>query len=205
MKKASYQDMELGNLFFGNSRGEFSVEPRRAYQDAFYDFLNKAGFDGYGYATGDKVKDRISEEDAAFENETFIIRPYYWGENQEIAQRPNFVYKPTNLAMSWYKYPMRDAYSNQDISVNDFQAVCEACLKSIEHPTGKPVVAKTSNKASRKKKPDTKPGPEKAEAVRSANDFGYTSRRSIDEVQRLGVIMESIVLDNKEAMEELSL
>ena len=124
MKKASIEDMEMGNILFGNSRGEYAVEPRGDYQEAFCDFLFRNGFDGYGVHEFRKERD--------FENDTFIIRPYYWGEDEEIAQLPNFVYKPTGLEIKWYKYPMRDAYSNQDIDIESFKAVLRRCEESMK-------------------------------------------------------------------------
>ena len=122
MEKATIESMEMGNLIFGNSRGEYHVEPREDYQEAFCNFLKNNGFefDGY-YGKQDK-----------FENDTFIIRPYYWGNDDKLAELPNFVYKPTGLEISWYKYPMRDAYSNQDVSIEQFRAILKACALSMK-------------------------------------------------------------------------
>ena len=122
MKNADINDMELGNLLFGNSRGEYHIEPREAYQSAFAEFLEANGFDGYGHNSG---------ENRCFENDTFIIRPYYWGDDNEEAELPNFVYKPTGLEIRWYKYPMRDAYSNQDVDPEAFKAMLAECSKSM--------------------------------------------------------------------------
>lgn len=44
----------------------------------------------------------------------------------------NFWYKPTNLKISWYKYPMRSAYSNQELDTNYLRAVLEECKHSLE-------------------------------------------------------------------------
>lgn len=125
MKKAMLEDMELGNLMFGNSRGTYHVEPREEYQDAFCEFLYANGWDSHAI--------RGDGYDAAyeFENDTFIVRAYYWGEDEDIAELPNFVYKPTGLEISWYKYPMRDAYSNQDVSIDEFKKILAECEKSI--------------------------------------------------------------------------
>ena len=125
MKKAVMEDMELGNLMFGNSRGEYAVEPREEYQEAFARFLDKLGFDYHGH----------DERGNGMDNAVFTIRPYYWGEDESIAELPNFVYKPTGLEISWYKYPMRDAYSNQDVSMKDFEAILKDCLRSIFGPS----------------------------------------------------------------------
>ena len=123
MKKATFEDMELGNAIFGNSRGLYHVEPRDQYQDAFCEFLFANGFDGYGYKEGHKSRE--------FENETFVIRPYYWGEDDDIAALPNFEFKPTGLQIKWYKYPMRDAYSNMDISVEEMKYILAGCAASM--------------------------------------------------------------------------
>ena len=124
MKKATIDDMELGNLMFGNSRGEYAVEPREEYQDVFCDFLESIGCDMRGWSriiAGNKT-----------ETDKFIVRPYYWGEDEDEAALPNFVYKPTGLKISWYKYPMRDAYSNQDISIEQFVEILADCAKSMK-------------------------------------------------------------------------
>ena len=123
MRKANYpEDMELGNLIFGNSRGEYLVDPRSDYQDAFCEFLFANGFDGYGFK---------GDSGACFENDTFAVRPYYWGEDENIAALPNFTYKPTGLEIKWYKYPMRDAYSNQDVDIDAFKNILEDCARSM--------------------------------------------------------------------------
>ena len=121
MRKARLEDMELGNLMFGNSRGKYKV-PRDEFQNAFCEFLETIGFDHYGHSP--------CNEDH-YENDTFLIRPYYWGEDEEIAALSNFVYKPTGLEISWYKYPMRDAYSNQNIDICEFKYILDHCLESI--------------------------------------------------------------------------
>lgn len=123
MEKATLENIELGNLLFGNSRGAYAVVPREDYQELFVDFLEKNGFDMYGH--------RNDQQEDRFENEVFIVRPYYWGEDEEIAALPNFVYKPTDLEIKWYKYPMRDAYCNQDVSAEDFGAILQKCSESL--------------------------------------------------------------------------
>lgn len=65
--------MELGNLLFGNSRGEFPVN--REWQDDFYEFLEKCNIDGYGYYEGEN---EYETESGGFENEIFLINPYDW-------------------------------------------------------------------------------------------------------------------------------
>lgn len=126
MKRATFDDMELGNMMFGNSRGVYRVEPREVYQNAFFEFLDANGWDGHAVR-----KDDLLDDAYEFENDTFIIRAYYWGEDEDIAALPNFVHKPTGLEISWYKYPMRDAYSNQDVSIERFEEILADCEASM--------------------------------------------------------------------------
>jgi len=62
--------MELGNMIFGHSRGEHPVD--RDLQDQWYEWMRKLGFDSYGYLE--------HHDDSVFENETFRMQPYYWGD-----------------------------------------------------------------------------------------------------------------------------
>lgn len=126
MKRATLEDMELGNMMFGNSRGMYHVEPRKDYQDEFVDFLYDNGWDGHA------IRGDGFDASYEWENDTFIVRAYYWGEDEAKAELPNFVYKPTGLEINWYKYPMRDAYSNQDVSVEDFKQILVKCAESMK-------------------------------------------------------------------------
>ena len=122
MKETSVDTMEIGNLIFGNSRGHYQI-PRTDFQDMFLDFLDKNGFDEYGYHENNTVP---------FETEKFSVRPYYWGEDENIAALPNFVYKPKNIEISWYKYPLRDAYCSHNLTIDEFRTMLNDCTSSIE-------------------------------------------------------------------------
>lgn len=122
MKRADMKDMELGNLIFGNSRGKYAM-PRGEYQDVFCKFLAANGFDGYGFREG--------SGDETFENETFSIRPYYWGDDEAVAALPNFTYKPKGIQISWYKYPLRDSFCSHDITVEKLKEILDECAKSL--------------------------------------------------------------------------
>ena len=127
--------MELGNLLFGNSRGTHPVN--RDWQESFVEFLDESGFDNYGNWYGEKLKAFEKREavdgceDIYFENDLFVIRPYYWGESQVIREKPNFVFKPTGLEIQWYKYPFRDAYLNQEVSFSEFEDMVKQCRESL--------------------------------------------------------------------------
>ena len=51
-----------------------------------------------------------------------IITPYRWDEddNEGYWGRPNFFHKQSGLAITWYKYPFRGAYSNKKITYIEF-------------------------------------------------------------------------------------
>lgn len=124
--------MELGNLLFGNSRGSHRVN--RDYQDEFVEkVLNNLGFDGYGIPNDETLvskKGFIKQKDGAYTNGLFTIFPYWWGdctcgaedkctdEHDEPCQEdcklmlPNFIHHPSEFVLQWYKYALRDSYSN---------------------------------------------------------------------------------------------
>lgn len=58
--------MELGNMIFGNSRGEHPVD-RDSHMDDTLRLLADALGQNFYFVPG-------------FENETFVVRPYYWGD-----------------------------------------------------------------------------------------------------------------------------
>ena len=226
MEKISIDTIEIGNLLFGHSRGNFVID-RKEFGDIFLNFLESAGFDFYGFPCrkledfvkvedgkarkfkpchispeelrikGKHVKseemwldyyeldgntycisghggkefekawyewfDSFPEDDANldshyekepseedypmeftvhlvedyiehnhyFDNGSFLIRPYYWGESEEIKDKPNFVFHETGLEISWYKYPLRDSYCNYEIDSEELKNILNKCLKSL--------------------------------------------------------------------------
>lgn len=144
---AQYAHIELGNLAFGHSRGLFHVE-RRDFERVFRETFLPMGFDGYGNygydADGNRIENAPHRDcvkkrpnkrrDFGFENDTFILRPYYWGGNSRAARRPNFVFKPTGYQLKWYKYPLRDAYANMNLTLADFAEMLKRCAESVVQP-----------------------------------------------------------------------
>jgi hypothetical protein len=193
--------MELGNMVFGNSRGEFSMERGEGYERELERLFYAIDPDYF--------------RDTPFENDTFAVRSYYWGDctcgfdaaewewceknkhhdscyqtaykaipydwlkqekkhkaavmalcaekgipydagrgsavhctcdyqrlwDEWISQNehkddcpivlPNFHHKPSDYRLKWYKYPLRDSYANQELTVKQFRAVIDDCLKSL--------------------------------------------------------------------------
>lgn len=46
--------------------------------------------------------------------------------------KPNFWHKPSGLKIQWYKYPLRDAYSNQELDLSMFKKIINNCIKSLK-------------------------------------------------------------------------
>lgn len=131
-EKENYHEMELGNFLFGNSRGDFPIPDRTSWQDAFVElFIESDLFDGYGYYKNNKNDPEHTTNRGGYENDIFIINPYYWGDDEIIAELPNFVYKPTGFEIQWYKYPMRDSYMNQNISLDAAIKIWKECIESM--------------------------------------------------------------------------
>ena len=128
MYKPHEHEMEIGNLLFGDSRGWYPVD-RGKYQDLFSEFLTTADFNEYGFYNGSD-KNHITAR-GGDENDTFVINPYYWGDHDEEAEKPNFIYKPTGFKIKWYKYPLRDSYSNQCMDEDTFEDIINHCLESV--------------------------------------------------------------------------
>ena len=116
MKPISEKTLELGNLLFGHSRGNYYIEDRRKWEEVFIKLLDALDMECHA---------------GNFENDVFIVRPYYWGDDEAIMKLPNFEYKPTGFTMSWYKYALRDAYCSHDITFEDFTKMIDKCLESV--------------------------------------------------------------------------
>lgn len=125
-------NMELGNLLFGNSRGEFPILDREIWQDTFWKYFDIDEFDYHCYYMKSEDDPDHTTDRGGYKNDVFTINPYYWGEDENIMSEPNFIYKPTGLEIQWYKYPFRDAYLNQDISLDEAKKIWEDCIKSME-------------------------------------------------------------------------
>ena len=127
--------MELGNLIFGHSRGICPV-PRGftsdtyEWQERFIKFLDRIGCDGYGFI--DDITHPARNSRGGVTTELFEIKPYYWGDDEDEEEAPNFVYFPSNYELRWYKYPLRDSYANNNLTYKEFKAMLKDCEKYWE-------------------------------------------------------------------------
>lgn len=113
---------------------------RDIFQDLFYYYLEKMGL----------IDSQLWYE--GFENETFQIHAFWWGGctcgfSHEIGfddmtspaehtvecmiYKPNFVYKPTNFILDWYKYPLRGNSCNRVMTEGEFEGMMMDCLQSV--------------------------------------------------------------------------
>lgn len=76
----------------------------------------------------------IMEEDYdgmhAFENDTFQIKPYQWGQNAH--NDWHFYHKPSGLKIAWQKYPFKNATANMDVTHEQFRAILYDCMHSVD-------------------------------------------------------------------------
>lgn len=70
-----------------------------------------------------------------YENDTFMVRSYDWGLDDEADKRNeyHFWHKPSGFKLQWYKYPLRDPYVNMYITHEQFLDILRDCMNSI-HP-----------------------------------------------------------------------
>lgn len=122
--------MELGNLLFGHSRGKYQVS-RDDWEKKFAELLDTYGLEYHGhvvnkllYRKSDTV--RINDR-GGIRTKKFEINPYYWGDDESEMYIPNFIYYPKEIYISWYKWPFRDAYINQDITYEEFCEIIDDC------------------------------------------------------------------------------
>ena len=152
---------ELGNLLWGHSYGEYPIEDREKFQEKFQELLNM-GFDSYGHIDNDKLKKyaQIKESNLTsldiypeyskpvkenpnyrpylhyFDNDVFMMNPYYWGDAEDLMDFPNFIYygvtAEESVEIRWYKYPFRDSWSNVNLSYEDFCKIVDKCKESLK-------------------------------------------------------------------------
>ena len=100
-------------------------------EDIFLAWLQSHGFDDYGNWLDTRLLPYI-DETGRFENAVFALFPYYWGDDEALQSVPNFVYKPDDICICWYKYPLREAYANRPLTEQKLADILDVCGKSLE-------------------------------------------------------------------------
>ena len=109
----------------GRVRKATEMQPfeRGVNQDLFY------------YILGKFYKEVEDEHDYVFENETFSLRYYNWGNHDDETDDEDifhFYHKPSGLKIGWYKHPFRAALCNMEVTHEEFRAVLYDCRNSIQ-------------------------------------------------------------------------
>ena len=70
----------------------------------------------------------MGDVDEYFENDTYIAKPYDWSEYDN--NDWHFYHKPSGLKIQWYKYPLRGAMWNMELTHEQFLDVLYDCRSS---------------------------------------------------------------------------
>lgn len=124
--------MELGNAVMGYSRGDFPIPRHAGFEDELWRLFEAMAPDDWDYR-GDWLYDT---SDRGYSNKTFEIHPYCWCDRDDCPQcgsmeQPNFLHRATGLSIRWYKYPLRDSYANQEITLPKFKDIITGCIRSL--------------------------------------------------------------------------
>lgn len=71
-----------------------------------------------------------------YENDTFVVRAYYWGDSRELMKLPNFQYK--NFECRWYKHSQRgvvwwyEGIQWAEVPSGFLAQMLEDCFESME-------------------------------------------------------------------------
>ena len=130
--------MEIGNMLFGTSRGEYAVD--RKLEGLFLDALARAGFDRDGYRRGwesDRQAPTPYNEQATATHH-FVIQPYVVDDMDNANLCPNFLDRVTGLKLRWYKYPLRDSYANYDLTEEMLVPILDRLVEECQSLGAKP-------------------------------------------------------------------
>ena len=105
------KEPELGQIAFGNPTGDFGTEE---WQDALLDYL----LEEIDRIYWNKNQRKWNRQDPEFKG--VIFNPYYWGEDEKEASKPNFKIKGMSLEIRWYKYPGRGQSVNAEFSKEEW-------------------------------------------------------------------------------------
>lgn len=103
-------------------------------QDRLAAALESIGSSIYGYAVEDdspaarftrRVTDpRVEGDFECIDCELFRILPYEW-EDKRLMSLPNLIFKPWHYEVTWYKYALRCATGNADVSLDGWVVICD--------------------------------------------------------------------------------
>jgi hypothetical protein len=67
-----------------------------------------------------------------FSNDIFEHHPYSWDDSEGMINNCHFCHKPSGFKIQWYKYPLRGANCNMNITDSQFVDILYDCLNSLQ-------------------------------------------------------------------------
>ena len=146
------KNLELGQMLFGNPTQEYPVPREKWIENPYYELCFEILKIQHPYEINDngspksevELKWEAEEKEKYhsqfygstdvydFSNDFFTIRSYYWGEDEEEMDKPNFEVPSENFRLSWYKYPFRGSYSSEKLNPKRWNDLIQKCIKSLE-------------------------------------------------------------------------
>lgn len=117
---------ELGQMAFGNPWNQYEC-PELVI--AGLEYLADEICRVMGNNTQEDFDPPTGNYGTKFKNDTFEMRSYYWGEDEQEIARPNFKFK--GFEVRWYKHARRGTSCNMKISAEEFANILHECLKSV--------------------------------------------------------------------------
>ena len=80
------------------------------------------------------IMKNYGEGDSNIENGIFALRSYNWVDSDDEDEDLNewhFWHKPSGFKLQWYKYPLRGAYVNMEITYEEFYAILQDTMNSV--------------------------------------------------------------------------
>lgn len=117
------------------------IEEPEKVEDEFNSTIDRVVFECiWNRYFGDNIG---REED--YKNDTFECRVYCW--NEEVWNNEyHFWHKPTEYKLRWYKYPLRGAEANMDLTPRQFLEILVDCQNSVYKDQGIKMEDKTVGK-----------------------------------------------------------
>lgn len=134
--------MDLENMLFGNSRGDFKVS--RKLEGLFLAALKEAGFDEFGYCKTWKPDGPAPTpyNKNATATHHFVVQPYVDDNFEQAVICPNFLDRTTGLKLRWYQFPLRDSYANYDLSEEMLVPILERFVEECREHGATPYTGK---------------------------------------------------------------
>lgn len=98
---------------------------------AILDYIRKEMNRLYWNKYQQEMESPFDNTGAAYENDTFSVMAYYWGDDDELIDKPNFKYK--DIEISWYKHSNRGMVvkAPHPITYEDLVIMVNDCIDSL--------------------------------------------------------------------------